>query len=389
MTYPTDGTAIFQFLFPSVGRVTLTHLTLKTVNQKNMEPAPQALEDRKLDTDIDRLTVFVYGQQTLKENNPSICVVKADLNDRAVCKWGTGGNRPEDYNFDAVKAGHNAGILYMGGMTTVIQKQEFKDEEQFRDMATRDADDGLVPWADQGLGIGTDMYRGSLANPRYRKYITDICKIQIDGGADGIHFDEPNSPYLGGPQRNWTNNEGFEDRSIADFNRYLLDKYPHYKTTDWKNEFKMTDDNILKRNVPPEDLKHNFNYRTYLQKNGWTENKWGEHCVLAPSNPLAKEWGHAIGNRMYLSDTFIGTYIPKYYKEIIDELRHYASERYGKKLLVTDNGIMPYADFNSLGIYQPNSDKGTGSMIGPDTTTYRWRTACYAATSRSWTHSRR
>ncbi len=360
MTNPTDEAAMFQFLFTAPGRVTLAHVTLKDVTQKPLKTALLGLEDRKLDTDINRLTVYVYGQQTLKENNPWICEVKADINDRSVIKWGTNGNHPEDYNFDAVKASHHAGILYMGGMTTVIQKQEFKDEAQFRDMATRDANGELVPWADQGLGIGPDQYRGSLANPLYRKYITDICKIQIDGGADGIHFDEPNSPYLGGPQRNWTNNEGYEDASIADFNRYLLAKYPQYQAADWKSEFKMTDDNILKRDVPPEDLKRNFNYRNYLQKNGWTENNWGGKCVLSPSNPLAKEWGKVIGNRMYLSDTFTGTYIPKYYKEIIDELRRYALEKYGKKLLVTDNGIMPYADFNSLGIYTPNCDKGDG-----------------------------
>jgi len=360
MTYPTDVTAVFQFLFTAAGRVTIAHVGLKDVTQKPLECMPLVLGDRKLDTDINRLTVFIYGQQTLKEDNPSIYEVKADINVRSVIKWGVNGNRPEDYNFDAVMASHHAGILYMGGMTTVIQKKEFKDEAQFRDMATRDAKGELVPWADQALGLGADLYRGSLANPRYRKYITDICKIQIDGGADGIHFDEPNSPYLGGPQRNWTNNEGFEDASIADFNRFLLAKYPKYKAADWKREFKMESGNILNRNVPPDDLKRNFNYRTYLQKNGWIENKWGGNCVLASSNPLAKEWGKVIGNRMYLSDTFTGTYIPKYYKEITDELRRYAMEKYGKKLLITDNGIMPYVDFNSLGIYRPNSDKGDG-----------------------------
>ena len=151
MTNPTDEAAMFQFLFTAPGRVTLAHVTLKDVTQKPLETALLGLEDRKLDTDIDRLTVYVYGQQTLKENNPWIYEVKADINDRSVIKWGTNGNHPEDYNFDAVKASHHAGILYMGGMTTVIQKQEFKDEAQFRDMATRDANGELVPWADQGL----------------------------------------------------------------------------------------------------------------------------------------------------------------------------------------------------------------------------------------------
>jgi len=358
MTFPTDEKAMFQFLFTTTGRFTIARVTLKDVTQKPLETAPLVLEDRKLDTDMDRMTVYIYGQQLLKENNPSVYAVKADINDRSFIKWGTKGNRPEDYNFDAVKASHHAGILVMGGMTTVIQKQEFKDEAQFLDMATRDASNELVPWADQTLGIGPDQYRGALANPRYRKYITDICKIQIDGGADGIHFDEPNSSYLGGPQRNWTNNEGFDDCSIADFNRYLLAKYPHYKKADWKREYQMTDDNILKRNVPPDDLKRNFNYRTYLQKNGWTENNSSGKCVLSAANPLAKEWGHAIGNRMYLSDTFVGTYLPKYYKGIIDDLRRYALEKYGKKLLITCNGIMPYTDFNSLGIYLPNCDQG-------------------------------
>ena len=358
MRFPTDPRSMFQFIFPARGRVIISNVTLKDITQKPLESAPTTFEDRKLDTDIDRLTVFVFGQQQLTENNPQILTVKADINDRSVLKWGTRGNRSEDYNFDAVLASHHAGTLFMGGMTTVIQRQEFKDEGQFLDMATRDAKGELVPWSDAALGIGRDMYRGSLANPKYRKYVTDVCKMQIDGGADGIHFDEPNSPYLGGPQRNWTGNEGFEDYSIADFNRYLLAKHPKHKAADWKREFRMTDDNILNRNVPPDDLKRNFNYRKYLQANGWTGDDWSGSCVLSKSNPLAKEWGKVLGNRMYPSDTFTGTYIPKCYKEIFDELRRYAMEKHGKKLLITDNGIMPYVDFNSLGVYMPNPDKG-------------------------------
>ena len=163
-------------------------------------------------------------------------------------------------------------------------------------MATRDAKGELVSWSEF---LGSDMYRGALANPKYRAYLIDTCKIQIDGGADGIHFDEPNSAYMGGPAKNWSNNEGFDDYSISDFNRYLMEKYPEYKDADWKSKFKMTDDNMIKRDAAPDDLSRNFNYRKYLQKNGWTGIKWGVDTVVEGANPLAKEWGKQIGNREY------------------------------------------------------------------------------------------
>ena len=181
MRFPTAPRSMFQFIFPARGRVTISNVTLRDITQKPLESAPTTFEDRRLDTDIDRLTVFVFGQQQLTENNPQILTVKADINDRSVLKWGTHGNRSDDYNFDAVRTGHHAGALFMGGMTTVIQRQEFKDEGQFLDMATRDAKGELVPWADAALGIGRDMYRGSLANPKYRKYVTDGAQVLQSG----------------------------------------------------------------------------------------------------------------------------------------------------------------------------------------------------------------
>ena len=138
----------------------------------------------------------------------------------------------------------------------------------------------------------------------------------------------------------------------------------------------MKDDNLLKRNVPPDDLKRNFNYRTYLQKNGWTENNWGGKCVLNAANPLAKEWGHAIGNRMYLSDTFIGTYLPKYYKGIIDELRRYALEEIRQKAVDhlqrhhALRGLQQSGDLTC-----PTATRAMTSANGRGTTMCRWRKA--------------
>src|SRR4029450_9736159 len=102
----------------------------------------------------------------------------------------------------------------------------------------------------------------------------------------------------------------------ADFNRYLLKKYPGFTAADWKSRFGMTDDNFLRRDVPPGDLSRNFNYRTYLRAHGWNLNP------LTPANPLAGEWGDVTDNRLYADDiSFTATYLRRYWKQMGDEVR--------------------------------------------------------------------
>ncbi len=365
MHMETDPKASFQLMFGGQAKSTIIFSNVAVTDlggDKSEIIFPENLEDKKLNKDIGDCTVFVFDQLRPKEYDPLIYKVKPDINIRNFCKWGADGAAKTDYDFSNMKKYHYSGILAMGGITTVIDKNEFKSNGDFLNMASRDANNEVVPW-DDFLGVGN---RGALANPKYRQYLIETCKMLIDGGADGIHLDEANSGYLGGPAKNWSGNEGFDDYSIADFNRYLMDKYPNYKDADWKNNFKMTDDNIIKKGVPADDLDRNFNYRKYLQKNGWTGKTWGKDTVQEESNPLAKEWGKQMGNRLYNDGTFTGVYIKKYLKEIFDAARAYGREKYGKKILITCNGIMPCVDFNSLGIYMPNPDNAPMDWNGLD-----------------------
>ena len=169
-----------------------------------------------------------------------------------------------------------------------------------------------------------------------------------------VNFDDPQKYGYNG-------NEGFDDYTLADFNRYLLAKYPTYTASDWKARFGLTDDNLVRRDVPAADLVHNFNYRAYLKANGWNT------TPLAAANPLAAEWGHVTANRMYPDDTsFTGTYLRRYWKEIVQELRSYALRTAHRRLLITSNGLLPDVDLTSVGMYPWNPDEQTADYRGAD-----------------------
>ena len=364
MYMDTDPKAGLQFMFGGQKKGVLSYNKAVITCLGKDETAvvfPAGLKDKRIDRGINDCTVFVFGQSNPMEEDQQIYRVKPNLNIRAFNKWGLNGKYPSDYNPVKSHKYHYLDILLSGGITTAIQKKEFKNDAEFMDMATRDADGEPVSWSEF---IGEGMYRGALANPKYRQYLINTCKMQIDAGVDGIHFDEPNSSYLGGPAKNWSGNEGFDDYSISDFNKYLMEKYPDYTDADWKKNFKMSDDNIIRKGVPPDDLEKNFNYRKYLKKNGWTGVKWGVDTVFESSNPLAKEWGKQIGNREYQDGSFTASYIRKYLREIFDAARQYGMEKYGKKILFTTNGIAPEVDYNSFGIYMPNPDNTPNDWKG-------------------------
>ncbi len=297
-------------------------------------------------------TMFAFSQCNIPEDDPQVYELDPDINIRAIQVWSNMGHKAEDYNFDTIKRYHENNICFIGGGTaSFFFRQDFKSPEIFLDMVTRDADNNPVPHDE----ITPGAYRGNLANPKYRQYIIEYCKIQIDGGVDGLFLDEVTGGYSGGAAYNWNCNEGFDDYTLVDFNSYLMAKYPNYTPLDWKNKFRMSDDNIVKKDVRPGDLEHNFNYRKYLQAHKWNGKTW-ESSPRDSRNPLAKEWGAVTGNRMYKDDTFLGKYTELYWKAIVDELRSYAQNKYGKHILITSNGIYPYTDFNSLGLCEWNPD---------------------------------
>lgn len=363
MRLDSDPMAALQLMMGGQRAATLRldNAVISDLGADSAEPAfPAGLTDTVVTKGMEDCTVFTFSQVLPKDVAYQVFKVKPDLNIRTLMKWGTQGQHSADYDFGNSKKYHYFGTLYAGGITTIIQKHEFATEAEFQDMVTRDAAGEAVPWAAVLGGGSSDpsLYRGALANPRYRQYLVETFKMQIDGGVDSIFFDEANNGYVGGPARNWTNNEGFDDASIADFNRYLLDKYPAYTAADWKTRFDMDDANLLRRELPADDLAGNFNYRRYLQDHGWAGSDWGVNTPFLPANPLAAEWGKQVSNRVYPDGSFTSTYLRKYLKEIFDAVRAYGRDRYGKRILITANGILPEMDYNSLGIYQPNRDEG-------------------------------
>ena len=84
---------------------------------------------------------------------------------------------------------------------------------------------------------------------------------------------------------------------------------------------------------------------------------------------------------MYADDTsFTATYLRRYWKEMVDELRAYAWRTAHRRVLITSNGLLPYVDFNSVGMYPWNPDEQTPTTAAP--TTCRWSTVTSTAPSR-------
>lgn len=313
----------------------------------------------KENVDVDKIQVFGFSQSNVdEEEDNQVFDFKPDMNIRAWQKWKVTGTRVEDFNVAAVERYHNEGVLFIGGGTaSILFREEASSEEEFLDWVTVDAFGDPVPHN----YIVSGAFRASLASESYRKYLVDLMKLQIDAGVDGIFLDEVNGGgYSGGDKWRFNGNEGFDKYFLSDFTEYLLEKYPSFSGEDWGNTFSMSDRNYPKADIPTSDLDNNFNYRTYLQEHGWLEDPMTE------DNPLLLEWGVVTPNRVLPNaSSFREVAVNRYWKKIVDALRYYALHKYSREILITSNGIFPYTDFNSLGMYNYNSDDydGTGPYV--------------------------
>ncbi|GIJ46741.1 hypothetical protein Val02_36270 [Virgisporangium aliadipatigenens] len=296
--------------------------------------------------------VYGFSQSDVGDEDPQVYTLKPDVTIRAIGKWSTAGDEAADYNFAQIPRYHAQGTTFMGsGTASVIFPRDFATEAIYDDMSTRDAENVPVPHDE--FGFGEPVRRGNLFNPAYREHLLAWARIQIDGGVDGINLDEVNGGFSGGQKYGFNGNEGFDDYTLADFNRYLLAKYPAFTPADWQARFGMTGPNVPRPDVP-------FDYRAYLRAGGWQTDP------LNAANPLAAEWGRVVPNRLYAGDTtFTGTYVRRYWKELVDRLRGYAASR-GRRLLISSNGLWPYVDFNSVGMYPWNPDEQTPDWKGAD-----------------------
>ncbi len=300
---------------------------------------------------LDDVTVYAFSQTNCHGADSQVRELAPDLVIRGWSRWDREGVNASDYDFDYVSACHAAGIRFLGGTTaTVVFADEFPPA-QFERIVTRDAAGAIVPHDNIVPGV-RGARRGSLANPEYRTYLEHIGRLQIDGGVDGLFFDEVNHGYDGAT---YDNNEGFDDYHLADFNAYLLARFP--PGTDFARRLRMSPDNLLRRDVPAGDLRRNFNYRHYLAAHGWSRDPF------ATGNPLATEWGRSYDDHPAPGGrTFVSAAEPyRYFGRIARHLKAYARDKYGRDLLITANGIMPNVDFQSIGLWDHNRDGENGT----------------------------
>jgi hypothetical protein len=250
--------------------------------------------------DLSGLTVFGFSQQSQNlPADPQVLAMSPNIVPRAWARWDRGGMQPSDYNWSYPTRARVAGIVFIGGTTaTALFRDEFPAAPAFNAVVSCDATGQPV------FHAAMKFYRGSLASPAYRQYLIGIGEMQIDGGLDGLFFDEVEFSYQGSTSRNEDNgDEGFDDANIADFGGFLCGKYPNYTPADWQSKYGITKADNLNCSKSATTRGRTFNYRGYLARNGW------QASPLNRSNPLAAEWGTIIGGRPEPQNgTFTGTY---------------------------------------------------------------------------------
>lgn len=309
----------------------------------NLSPTPMPV------VSMDNITVYAFSQTGNNDSDPQVLELNPDIVIRAWAKWDRYGVNPSDYKFSYVTDCQASHVRFIGGTTaTILFEDEFPADE-FDRLACRDAEGKIVSHDN----IVHGAHRGSIAAPEYRDYLVHIGEVQIDGGVDGLFFDEVDQDYQG---EKYDNNEGFDDYHLADFNSYLLAKYP--EGTDFGKLFQMPPGNILRRDLPPGDLRNNFNYLKYLDFHGWAANPF------ASDNPLAAEWGKTYDDHPEPgAKNFVSAAEPyRYFGPIVQALKDYAKKKYDRNLLITGNGILPNVDFESIGLWDYNHDGDNGSM---------------------------
>jgi hypothetical protein len=303
--------------------------------------------------DASDLTVFGFSQESMNlPADPQVLEMLPNIVPRAWARWDTYGTQSSDYNWAYPMQAQAAGITFIGGTTaTVLFQDEFPVAAQFNSVVSCNAQGQPV------LHAPLNYYRGSLATPTYSQYIIGIGELQIDGGVNGLFFDEVDESYEGAAYGN--GNEGFDDADVADFGGFLCAKYPNLSTSNWQTQFGIISADNLNCSTNPNQWGRSFNYRGYLARNGWQSDP------LSQSNPLAAQWGTILsGHPEPDNGTFTGSYTSLvYWQNIVLILRNYARQKYGKEILITANGVWPFVDFQMNGLWDGNPDGPNGTSV--------------------------
>jgi hypothetical protein len=317
------------------------------INDKTPLPSVRISPEALGKADLSGILFTAFSQGGTDATDPQVLDLAPDLLPRGWQRWRRQGLKAADYDFTYPARAREKGIRFVAGTTASVFFEDEISKEAFEALVTRDVSGKPVSHAI----ITPGAYRANLAHPDYRKHLIDISKLQIDGGVDGLFFDEINAGYTG---EKFDGNEGFDELTIADFGQFLCEKYA-------------SDPQAFAARVAllPEDgwdcglasKGRGLDYRGYLRRRG------ADKAPLGSNNLLATDWGRVTTNRPNpASGSFLDIYPPLvYWQEIVVAVRQYAREKYGKEILITANGIVPFADFQSVGLYEWNPD-GPGEL---------------------------
>jgi hypothetical protein len=314
-------------------------------------PALPVTPDGTPPVPMDDVTVFAFS--TVDPNgsdamgmgrDEQVLALNPDMVIRGWGQWGGKGTFDVDYETSFIQEcqAPEHGIRFMGGGTATAL---FSDQapDIFDRVVTRDASGQPVLHDDLNIG----EYRGSLASPEFRKYLVGIGELQIKHGVDGLQYSDVNAGYQGSPSNTRgvrDGNEGFDGYHLADFNAFLLAKYPGM---DYRQFFQMPGDNFLRDDVMTGDLTRNFNFARYLQAKG------GKDALGSPNDLLVNEWGRTLPDRpAFGAQTFVDTAEPyRYWREIVTRLRGIAHDQGRDRFYISANGMFPFVDFVSASVY--------------------------------------
>lgn len=272
--------------------------------------------------DIRKAVVYTINETILSDDGVDLArKTGSDVLIRGWFKWSTA---PDFTRLAAlVPKGHAMGALFGGGITcsALYHGESGLSEKQVLDMATRGPEGQLIDaWGEPNCRHGT------LSNPAYLEFLLSSCKRQIDAGADVLFMDEINAALQA--------DEGFDDYSVADFRKFLLDRYGKQgwagDDARWQSVFKI---DLNDSSVAPDRTVKTFQYRTWLKSRGLSK------TPHATANPLAPEW-HAFRNDR---DN-------RAWKWLTDAIRAYAAAK-GHRVLINANGLARYVDLQVLGVW--------------------------------------
>jgi hypothetical protein len=291
--------------------------------------------------DLSKVRVAAFSQTGVSQSDPQVLALAPDLVPRAWNQWDLSGLKATDYAPSYPAACRANGTLFVGGLTASVIFADEMSASEFADEVGRDAAGNPVAHNE----IVPGAFRGALASPGFRQLLIRIAELQIDSGVDGLFFDEVNASYTGA---RYDGNEGFDDHDVADFGRFLCAR--HGGDAAALAVFDLAADDGL--DCTAADAGATFNYRGYLARQGFAASP------VNASNKLAGEWGTTVQNRPDpAKGSFVETFSSLvYWQEIVVAVRAYAREKYGKEILITANGVFPFVDFQSVGLYDWNKD---------------------------------